>query len=425
MTPLPLAERWLVARARAGSLLMDSVLIAYGAWCVAFLQQRIGSGPGFLSRWPLFLAAAPVIALLWRALTRSLGSRGYRDRLVQAEAEAIEATRAQALANAAIGSLQVGLVVAAPAAMGWSAGGITLGVVLAAAFTWVRMADRRARSMGERFAGVRPTLRPVPETQVPPPWHRRPNVWVVLTLLTLTFAVGFSVTQVKLGELVSGWDRAKPMLRELTSLDWSATRLVLAKIVETIFIALVASSLALPVAFVFSFAGARNVVTGTAGGRVVYFFARFLMNLTRSVEPIIWVIIFVLWVGIGPFAGMLALLVHSVAALSKLYSEAIESIDPGPVEALRATGAAPLQVIRYGMVPQVIPAFLSFTVYRWDINVRMATILGFVGGGGIGEVLLPLTQMGTWPKVGVIIVFITIVVWLMDIASSKARERLV
>jgi phosphonate transport system permease protein len=138
----------------------------------------------------------------------------------------------------------------------------------------------------------------------------------------------------------------------------------------------------------------------------------------------VWAIIFVLWVGVGPFAGMLALLVHSVAALGKLYSEAIESIDPGPVEAIRATGAGFLQVLRYGVVPQVVPPFLAFTVYRWDINVRMATVLGLVGGGGIGDLLINYQQLAAWSKVGTIIVAITLVVWLMDVASSKARERL-
>ncbi len=148
------------------------------------------------------------------------------------------------------------------------------------------------------------------------------------------------------------------------------------------------------------------------------------MNITRSIEPLVWAIIFILWVGVGPAAGMLALFVHSVAALGKLYCEAIESIDPGPVEAIQATGANALQVLRYGVVPQVIPPFLSFTVYRWDINVRMATILGLVGGGGIGTMLIEYQQMGAWSKVGTIIVFITLVVWAMDWASSKARQKL-
>ncbi|MDJ0973276.1 MAG: phosphonate ABC transporter, permease protein PhnE [Planctomycetota bacterium] len=422
---LPMDERWRLARARFGSVMLDAVLIAYAAWCMQLLVTRAGADTAYLARWPWLLAAAPVLALLWRALTPSLGQRGYRDRLVQHGDESVPAAADQRLLAAVVGALQVVLVLLPAVLIGTTWRGVLPSLLVAVGFVAARFLDAQGRSLGERIAGVRPTLRPVPQTKVPGPWHRRPNSWIVILLLLLTFSVAYLLTQVKLGELISGWERARPMLGQLTSPDWSITESVIDKVVETVFIALLASSLALPVAFAFSFLGARNVMQGSLLGGLVYFVARFLMNLTRSVEPIIWAIIFVLWVTSGPFSGMLALFVHSVAALAKLYSEAIESIDPGPVEALKATGASPLHVIRYGMVPQVIPPFLSFTVYRWDINVRMATILGFVGGGGIGDMLLPFTQLGAWPKVGTIIVFITIVVWLMDIISSKARERLV
>lgn len=90
------------------------------------------------------------------------------------------------------------------------------------------------------------------------------------------------------------------------------------------------------------------------------------------------------WVGLGPYAGIIALTVHSVASLGKLYSEAIESIDPGPIEAIQATGATRLQTIMFAVVPQMIAPFVSFSIYRWDINVRMSTVIGLVGGGGVG-----------------------------------------
>ena len=122
---------------------------------------------------------------------------------------------------------------------------------------------------------------------------------------------------------------------------------------------------------------------------------------------------------------MLALWVHSVAALVKLYSEQVENIDPGPVEAITATGASAIQVLRYGVVPQVIPPFLSFTIYRWDINVRMSTIIGFVGGGGIGYILKPRVDLGQWGEVGTLVLLIAITVWVMDILSAKIRERIV
>jgi ABC-type phosphate/phosphonate transport system permease subunit len=122
-------------------------------------------------------------------------------------------------------------------------------------------------------------------------------------------------------------------------------------------------------------------------GSIIYSIMRTLLNAIRAIEPLIYVIIFVVWVGIGPFAGALALALHTIAALAKLYSEQVESISPGPLEAVTATGATRVQTIVYAVVPQIVPPYISFTMYRWDINVRMSTIIGFAGGGGIGFLL--------------------------------------
>lgn len=149
-----------------------------------------------------------------------------------------------------------------------------------------------------------------------------------------------------------------------------------------------------------------------------------ISNFTRSVEPLIWAIIFSVWVGIGPFAGMLALMLHSVAALVKLYSEQIESINRGPLEAIQSTGANKVQVIWYAVVPQIILPYLSFTIYRWDINIRMATVIGLVGGGGVGTLLMQYQGLAKWNEVGTIVIVISIVVWLMDYLSAKIREAI-
>jgi phosphonate transport system permease protein len=133
----------------------------------------------------------------------------------------------------------------------------------------------------------------------------------------------------------------------------------------------------------------------------------------------------VIWVGLGPFAGTFALTIHSVAALGKLYSEAIESIDPGPLEALQSTGANRLQTVVYAVIPQILPPFISFTIYRWDINVRMSTILGLVGGGGIGFILIQWMRLYQWEAVGIAVWLITITVAALDYVSSNIRERFV
>jgi len=160
-------------------------------------------------------------------------------------------------------------------------------------------------------------------------------------------------------------------------------------------------------------------------GMVIYFITRTILNATRSIEPLVMAIVFVIWVGIGPFAGSLALALHTIAALAKLYSEQVESILPGPLEAVTATGANRLQTIVYAVVPQIIPPYISFTMYRWDINVRMSTIIGFVGGGGIGFLLTQNINLLNYRAASVQMLAIAVVVAIMDYVSSQIRERLV
>ncbi|HET7012179.1 MAG TPA: ABC transporter permease subunit [Anaerolineales bacterium] len=160
-------------------------------------------------------------------------------------------------------------------------------------------------------------------------------------------------------------------------------------------------------------------------GLVIYAIARTVFNGLRSIEALIMVIVFAVWVGIGPFAGVLALSLHSVAALAKLYSEQVESILPGPLEAITATGATRMQTIVYAVVPQIIPPYISFTMYRWDINVRMSTIIGFAGGGGIGFLLQQNINLLNYRAASAQMLAIAIVVAAMDYISSALRERVV
>ena len=158
-------------------------------------------------------------------------------------------------------------------------------------------------------------------------------------------------------------------------------------------------------------------------GLTIYYIARTIFNTLRSIEPLVMVIVFVVWVGFGEFAGSLALALHTSAALAKLYSEQVESISDGPLEAVRATGANRLQSIIYAVVPQIVPPYISFTMYRWDINVRMSTILGFAGGGGIGFLLNQNVQLGDYRAAAVQMLAIAIVVATMDYFSSRLRQR--
>jgi phosphonate ABC transporter permease subunit PhnE len=173
--------------------------------------------------------------------------------------------------------------------------------------------------------------------------------------------------------------------------------------------------------------GLSGALAGTRAtfpfGGTLYNVSRTSLNVVRSIEPLIMGLVFVVWVGIGPFAGVLALTLHSIAALGKLYSEQIENIDQGPIEALQSTGASQLQTIIYAVVPQIIPPYIAFTMYRWDINVRMSTIIGFVGGGGIGLLLQQQINLLRYRDAGVAVLAIAIVVSILDYASASIRER--
>ena len=194
--------------------------------------------------------------------------------------------------------------------------------------------------------------------------------------------------------------------------------------VETIFMGMMATLFGIILSIPFSFLGARNIMAGspldawpsTTPTRTV-------MNVVRAIEPLIWALIAVVWVGLGPFAGIVALTVHSVAALGKLYSEAIEGIDPGPIEAIQATGANRLQTIMYAVVPQMISPFVSFSIYRWDVNVRMSTVIGLVGGGGVGFILVQYIRLLDYRAAGIAVWFIAVTVAVLDYVSAEIRRR--
>ena len=209
---------------------------------------------------------------------------------------------------------------------------------------------------------------------------------------------------------------------------WQITetlRLTSGLMLETIFLALMGTAISLVITLPLSFLGARNLMTVSPIGMTIYGATRTFFNVLRSVEVLIIAVMFVAVVGIGPFAGVLALAIHGIGALGKLYSEAIESIDPGPIEAVSATGASKLQIVMYGVLPQVVPQFVAFTLYRWDINVRMATVIGLVGGGGIGYILTQYIQFLQWREAATAIWLIAAVVMLMDYVSAVVREKIV
>lgn len=256
-------------------------------------------------------------------------------------------------------------------------------------------------------------------------WYKTFWGWQLTITLLVTFFVGLIKVKFSLFEMLdkNGFDGMMRLMNGLFHPNWAVLPRAVLNIFTTIFMAFIATALAIPFAFVLSFLCAKNIMK-SRGAFSVYLILRTILNITRSVEALVWAIIFSVWVGIGPFAGMLALMIHSIASLAKQYSEMVENVNVGPIEGIQATGASKLQTIWFAIVPQVLLPYISFTIYRWDINVRMATIIGLVGGGGIGTMLMAYQQQGMWAEVGTIIVVIATVVWIMDQASAYIREAL-
>jgi phosphonate transport system permease protein len=194
--------------------------------------------------------------------------------------------------------------------------------------------------------------------------------------------------------------------------------------IATIFLGIVATGFSIVVALPLSFLGARNIMGGNRVTAAIYVVVRLVFTIIRSIDVLIVVIICAVLLGIGNAAGVVGLAFHNVGVLGKLYSEAIEGIDPGPLEAITASGANRVQVIWTAVIPQIVNPYISFTIYRLDANVRLAPILGLVGGGGIGILLFQSINLLQYGAAGLIIFMIVITVAAMDFASAQIRRRL-
>jgi len=158
--------------------------------------------------------------------------------------------------------------------------------------------------------------------------------------------------------------------------------------------------------------------------RLINILSRLLLNLFRAVPELVWALIFILSVGIGPFPGVLALGVHTGGILGKLYSEFFEDVDSQPLEALLSMGTTKMQILLYGMLPQALPQFISYTLYRWEVNIRAATILGYVGAGGIGQQIYINMNLTFYNKLMTLILVILLMVTLVDRLSAFIRRKL-
>ena len=190
---------------------------------------------------------------------------------------------------------------------------------------------------------------------------------------------------------------------------------------QTVQMAVLATVMGFIGAFLLSFPAARNLM----GHSPLLWITRRLLEVMRSVPQVVLAFIFVWPFGIGPLAGILAIGIHSAGALGKLFSEVNENADMRSVEGMRASGANWLEAVRYGMVPQILPGFLSYALLRFEINVRSSTIIGFVGAGGIGQEFKRVIGFNIYEEVSAIAILILVIVMLIDLASERIRARFI
>lgn len=202
--------------------------------------------------------------------------------------------------------------------------------------------------------------------------------------------------------------------------NFSEWRLYLDEIIVTFHLAVWGTFLAVICAVPFGILSSENIAPWW-----IYQPVRRIMDACRAINEVVFAMLFVVSVGLGPFAGVLALWVHTTGVLAKLFSEAVEAIDPQPVEGIRATGATVIEEVIFGVIPQVLPLWISYSLYRFESNVRSATVLGIVGAGGIGVVLWEMIRGFYFAQTCAIMILIIISVTLIDLVSQRLRKLFV
>jgi phosphonate transport system permease protein len=196
--------------------------------------------------------------------------------------------------------------------------------------------------------------------------------------------------------------------------DW---KLYVSEMLVTVQIAIWGTLLAIIAAVPLGLLSASNVVSPW-----VYQPVRRLMDALRAINEMVFAMLFIVAVGLGPFAGVLALFVHTTGTLAKLFSEAVEAVDPRPIEGIRATGAHPMAEIVYGILPQVMPLWVSYSLYRFESNVRSASVVGMVGAGGIGVILYEVIRGFQYSQTCAVLIILIATVTIIDLISSYLRK---
>ncbi len=262
----------------------------------------------------------------------------------------------------------------------------------------------------------------MPDIAVPqPPLAERLRKGAIWLILILLLAWSWAPAEMsKAANLVTDWRNMAEFGSAFLHPNFHDWDVYVSEMVVTIQIAVWGTALAVVFGVPFAILSSSNVCPQWVVQPV-----RRLMDCFRAINEIVFALLFVVAVGLGPFAGVMALFVHNTGIVAKLFSEAVEAIDPRPVEGIRATGASRLQEVIFGVVPQVIPLWTSYTLYRFETNVRSATVLGIIGAGGIGQTLYENIRSFLYAQTAAVVIIIILSVMILDILSARLRRMLV
>ncbi|MER5863294.1 phosphonate ABC transporter, permease protein PhnE [Kitasatospora sp. NPDC002040] len=261
---------------------------------------------------------------------------------------------------------------------------------------------------------------------VPPRPRRSPRTVattaVLLLLMAAVHAVAWDTTEMSFTALAEGWQGMASFLDEAfpPRLDWAVLKTSSAAALVTLWIGLLGTTLSIPPSLALALLAARDVAPNTW----VYQAARSVLSFLRSVPDVVFALVFVTAVGLGPFPGVLALVVHNVGVMGKLWAEAIEDADPGPSRALRSAGASRAQVALHALLPTVTPRLAGLLLYRLDVNVRASLILGLVGAGGIGFLINQSIKLFRFDEMLTHILVVLVLIVAVDRLSATVRRRL-
>ncbi len=260
---------------------------------------------------------------------------------------------------------------------------------------------------------IKPTIRDVP--LVPPPKSLTTNLaWGVLFMLLIWSWEGADMRPL---DLVRDSGNMAIFVKDFFPPNFHDWRVYLAEMVITIHIAIWGTVLAVVCAIPCGLLSSENLVP-----KWVYQPMRRVMDACRAINEMVFAMLFIVAVGLGPFAGVMALWVHTTGVLAKLFAEAVEAMDPRPVEGVRATGANALEEILYGVIPQVLPLWISYALYRFESNVRSASVVGMVGAGGIGVILHEVIRGFDYAETSAVLIMIIVPVTLIDLVSARIRQ---